>query len=333
LEIQDISPNHCQTMSPTSLQKGSSWVKLIGDYVIMPVFLLLFASCSFGAPSKIVVPMKNESRPLIIAHRGARSLAPENTLAAARKALELGADMWELDVAITSDNELVVVHDDTLERTCDVKDLFPGKFPWRVWEFTLAEIKTLDCGSWFNQTDPFDQIQAGAVSRDETESYMGEPMPTFRQALAFTHDNNWRVNVELKEQPNEQLGRMLVEKTVNLIDELGMDERGQVVVSSFNHEYLKTVHSLNPDIPIQALTDKKIDNLSEYLAELGTDTCNPKVNVWSPEELGDLGQSGIQFNVWTVNDEAVMRQLIAVNVHGIFTDFPQLLERVLNNNQ
>jgi glycerophosphoryl diester phosphodiesterase len=147
-------------------------------------------------------------------------LAPENTLASARKALELGADMWELDVAVTSDNDLVVLHDDTLDRTCNVKDLFPGKVPWRVWEFTLAEIKTLDCGSWFNKTDPFGQIKAGAVSQDEQESYVGEPMPTLREALQFTLDNNWRVNVELKDQPIEKLGKPLVEKTVNLISEL-----------------------------------------------------------------------------------------------------------------
>ena len=320
-------------MFQTSLPKGSSWVKRFGDSIILPVFLLLLAGCSFGATSKIVIPMKNESRPLIIAHRGARSLAPENTLAAARKALGLGADMWELDVAVTSDNELVVVHDDTLDRTCNVKDLFPGRFPWQIWDFTLAEIRTLDCGSWFNSTDPFDQIKVGAVSQDEMESYVGESMPTLREALEFTHDNSWRVNVELKEQPSEPLGRALVKKTVKLIEEFGMDKGAQVVVSSFNHAYLKTVRSLNPDIPIQALTDKKIDSLPEYLADLGTDACNPKVNVWNPEELADLGRGGIQFNVWTVNEETVMRQLIEANVHGIFTDFPQLLERVLNNNQ
>lgn len=331
LEIQDINPKNCQTVTQTTFQKGLTVVKPFGGYITMPVFLMLLASCSFGATSKSGMPNKTDSRPLIIAHRGARSLAPENTLVAALKALELGADMWELDVAVTSDSELVVMHDDTLDRTCNVKDLFPGRVPWRVWEFTLAEIKILDCGSWFNATDPFGQIKAGAVSKDDMELYVGEPAPTLREALEFTLDNNWRVNVELKEQPNEKLGKALVEKTVNLIGELGMDQRGQVVISSFNHEYLKTVRSLNPNIPIQALTEKEIDNLTEYLTQLGTDTCNPKVNVWSPEELGDLGRSGIQFNVWTVNDETVMRQLIEANVHGIFTDFPQLLARVLSN--
>jgi glycerophosphoryl diester phosphodiesterase len=299
----------------------------------MPFLLALLASCSSAAPTQTGMPVKSDRRPLVIAHRGARSLAPENTLAAARKALELGADMWELDVAVTADGELVIIHDDTLDRTCNVKQIFPGRVPWRVWEFTLAEIQTLDCGSWFNETDPFGQIQAGNVSAEEMESYVGEPAPTLRQALEFTRDNHWRVNVELKEQPTEALGQTLVDEAVSLIQELGMAEGDQVVVSSFNHEYLKTVRALNPQLPIQALTSKEIDNLPEYLAQLGTNACNPKVNVWSPQELGELGRSGIQFNVWTVNDEAVMRQLIEANVHGIFTDVPQVLALVLKQMQ
>jgi len=299
----------------------------------VPVLLALLACCSSATPTPSVAPAQKTSRPLIIAHRGARSLAPENTLAAARKALELGADLWELDVAVTSDGEMVVVHDDTLDRTCNVQQIFPGRFPWRVWDFTLAEIQTLDCGSWFNETDPFEQIREGNVSAAEQEAYVGERAPTLRQALEFTRDNNWRVNVELKDQPNEALGKTLVENSIALIQELGMDDGEQVVISSFNHEYLKTIRAQAPQIPIQALTSKEIDSLAEYLDQLGASACNPKANIWSAKELAELGQSGIQFNVWTVNDEAVMNQLIEANVQGIFTDFPQTLALILNEQQ
>ena len=325
--------------------KGMAIVIPFRKFITMPVLLMFLAGCSPGGISTTDTPsnilgsdeamMLNDSadRTLIIAHRGARSLAPENTLAAARKALELGADLWELDVAVTADNELVVVHDDTLERTSNVKDLFPGRSPWQVWGFTLAEIKTLDSGSWFIRTDPFGQIKSGAVSQDEKESFVGEPMPTLREALEFTRDNHWRVNVELKDQPTEALGQVIVEKAVALIHELGMDDGVQVVVSSFNHDYLKNLRSLNSNIPIQALTSKKIKNLSDYLSVLGTNACNPKVDVWDPDELADLGQDGLQFNVWTVNDEATMRQLVDARVHGIFTDFPQVLSQVLNSSK
>jgi glycerophosphoryl diester phosphodiesterase len=295
----------------------------------MPIMFTLLAACSSPSPAPTKGPVDNHPSPLIIGHRGARSLAPENTLAAARKALQVGADMWELDVAVTSDGELVVIHDDTLDRTCNVAQVFPGRVPWRVWEFTLTEIQTLDCGSWFNDTDPFGQIKAGNVSEKDLESYVGERIPTLRQALEFTRDNNWRVNVELKDQPNEALGKTVVEKTVALIQELGMDGGDQVVLSSFNHDYLRSIRTLDPSLTIQALTSKKIGNVAEYLAELGTNACNPQVTIWSPQDLGKMSQDGILFTVWTVNDVDVMEQLIEANVQGIITDFPQTLVAIL----
>lgn len=273
------------------------------------------------------------SPPLVIAHRGARSLAPENTLAAARKAMEVGADMWELDVAVTADGELVVVHDDTLDRTCNVREIFPDRVPWRVWDFTLAEIQTLDCGSWFNETDPFEQIKAGNVSEADQQAYMGERAPTLRQALEFTRDNRWRANVELKKQPTRELGDLIVEKSVALVEDLGMDDGEQVVVSSFEHDYLRTLRALNPHIPIQILTSEPIPDLPTYLSELDTDACNPKVSAWTPQQLRELGASGIHFNVWTVNDEITMRHLIEASVQGIITDYPQTLIANLRSSQ
>lgn len=238
--------------------------------------------------------------------------------------------MWELDVAVTSDGELVVIHDDTLERTCNAAEVFPERRPWNVWELTMTEIESLDCGSWFGARDPFGQIKAGKVSPEDVASYAGERAPTLRQALEFTLDNDWRVNVELKEQPTDELGRILVEKTVALIQELGMSRGDRVAVSSFNHEYLKQLRSLDPRVPIQALTSQKIRDLPAYLHQLGTNACNPKAGVWSRQELGELGQSGVEFNVWTVNDESEMQQLIEANVHGIITDYPQTLLLLLS---
>jgi glycerophosphoryl diester phosphodiesterase len=287
---------------------------------------VMLDACS---PASTEKPAMTFLPPLVIAHRGARSLAPENTLAAGRKALEVGADMWELDVTATVDGELVVMHDDTLDRTCNAQEIFPERMPWRVEEFTLAEIQTLDCGSWFNDTDPFEQIKAGNVSEKDLESYVGERMPTLRQALEFTRDNNWRVNVELKDQPTEALGQTVVEKTVALIQELGMGGGDQVVLSSFNHDYLRSIRTLDPTLTIQALTSKKIGDLAEYLAQLGTNACNPQVTIWSPQDLGKMSQDGILFNVWTVNDVDVMEQLIEANVQGIITDYPQTLVAIL----
>jgi glycerophosphoryl diester phosphodiesterase len=313
-----------------AVTKGSRIVRSWWSYALVPALLALLASCSSSGVAPTSAPVGNDTRPLIIAHRGARSLAPENTLAAARQALQAGADMWELDVAVTSDGELVVIHDDTLERTCNAEQIFPERRPWSVWEFTLAEVESLDCGSWFGDRDPFGQIKAGNVSAEEVASYVGERAPTLRQALEFTRDNSWRVNVELKEQPADDLGRILVDKTVALIQELGMDDGDQVVVSSFKHEYLTEIRASSPRIPIQALTSQKIKDLPAYLQQLGTNACNPKAGVWQPQELGELGSSGIEFNVWTVNDESEVKELIAAKVHGIITDYPQTLSLILN---
>ena len=267
--------------------------------------------------------------PLVIAHRGARSLAPENTLAAAKKAYELGSDLWELDVAVTADDELVLMHDDSLVRTCNAPDVFPGREPFNLWDFTLAEIQTLDCGSWFNSKDPFDQIAAGNVTAEERESYVGEKVPTLRQALEFTRDNNWRVNVEIKDQPDPAKGQVLIEKTVALVTELGMDKDQQLVISSFNHDYLRKVRELNPSITIQAITQTRIGDLTEYLNDMGSDTVNPRINTWSYQNMMDLEAQGVHFNVWTVNDELTMKALINTGVSGIITDFPQTVIELL----
>ena len=334
------------------------------------------------------------SRPLLIAHRGARSLAPENTITAARKALELGADMWELDVGMTVDGELLVIHDSTLTRTSNAKEILPERRPWSLHECTLDEIKGLDFGTWFIDEDPFGQIAAGAVSPAETERYRGEGAPTLRQALGFTRDRNWRVNVEIKdlrgtsgdpqvvlkvialveEDPFGQIaagavlpaelesyrgepaptlrqalgftrGRswrvnveikdlrgtagdsQVVAKLAALIEELDMVDR--VLVSSFNHRYLKEVRERNAAIVTGALVSKPHPDPESLLHELGAQAYHPSVNAIRRTEITRLRKMGFRVNVWTVNEPKVMRSLIRAGASGIFTDFPQLLKPLL----
>lgn len=269
------------------------------------------------------------NKPLIIAHRGARSLAPENTISAARKAVEAGADMWELDVSVTADGELFIMHDDTLERTCNVEEVFPDRRPWNVQDFTLAEVRQLDCGSWYVQEDPFQQIAAGNVSATDLETYKGEKAPTLREALDFTRDHHWAVNIEIKEQPDDATAALAVEKTVALVTELGMDDGRQVVISSFEHAYLRQVRALNNRIPIQILTNADIQELDQYLNGFDTKYVNPKVTVWNPEQLKELSARGVLINVWTVNEETDLQAMIDANVYGIITDFPQRLSQLL----
>ena len=295
--------------------------------IILLTSLVMNTACSADKPA-VEMPTVNNHRPLNIAHRGARSLAPENTLAAARLGLEIGADMWELDVAMTADGELVVLHDDTLERTSNARQVFPDRSPWLVHTFTLDELRQLDFGSWFNETDPFKQIASGAVTEEMQQRYVGEPIPTLREALTFTKENNWRVNVEIKDATGFPPDKDLPEKVVALIKALQMTDR--VLISSFNHNYLTRVKAANPNLPLAALVESPPDDPIALVQGLGALGYNPGIKRLNPNDIPAIRQAGVEVYVWTVNDEATMRRLIDNNVSGIFTDFPQLLKTLLN---
>jgi glycerophosphoryl diester phosphodiesterase len=265
---------------------------------------------------------------LNIAHRGARSLAPENTLAAARRAYEIGADLWELDVAMTADGELLVIHDDTLERTSNVEDIFPERKPWNVSEFTLAEIRQLDFGSWFNEDDPFQQIKDGNVPLADQKSYVGEPAPTLRDALQFTLDHQWKVNIEIKSLVGTPGDKLVVSKVVSLVQERGMQDR--VLISSFNHDYLVQVKTLDASIPTAALVSIGYPAPASLVERLNAQAYNPKLGEVTIQEISDLRQKGIDVYIWVVNEPEAMKRLIVAGASGLFTDYPQVLKEILD---
>ncbi len=266
---------------------------------------------------------------LNIAHRGARSLAPENTLLAAEKGLALGADLWELDVAVTRDGELVVLHDDTLERTSNVETIFPERRPWSVWTFTLAELRQLDFGSWYAEKDPFGQIQTGAVSAADLACFKGAPIPTLREALEFTRQHQWRVNIEIKDASQTPGDADVVEKVAGLVNQLDMVDR--VIISSFNHAYIRRVKAANPEIVTAALVDQAAPDGVALLEETGAQAYNPNGRYLDEKTVRALCAAGYDVLVWTVNEEADMRRLIEWGVSGIITDFPQRLNKILRS--
>ena len=289
--------------------------------------VVLMSACSFDAPPPAPLEESLTMNVLNIAHRGARSLAPENTLLAAEKGLALGADLWELDVAVTQDGELVVLHDDTLERTSNAAQVFPNRKPWAVWTFTLAELRQIDFGSWFIEKDPFGQIKAGAVSLEEQASFKGAPIPTLREALAYTRDHNWRINIEIKDASNTPGDAFVVEQVVELVKELDMLDR--VIISSFNHDYLKRIHAAEPDLVTAALVDRAVADPVALLEETGAQAYNPGLKYVDETTVRAVRAAGYDVLVWTVNEEEDMRRLIEWGVSGIFTDFPQRLSKVL----
>jgi glycerophosphoryl diester phosphodiesterase len=258
-----------------------------------------------------------------IAHRGARSLAPENTLAAARKGLEIGADLWESDVGVTSDGALILFHDDSLARTTDATARFPDRAPWTFTTFTLAEIRSLDAGSWFVDTDPFDQIAAGAVTPAESAAYRGEQVPTLREALLLTRDAGWCINLELKRLPAPLERFPVVERVLALVAELEMPPH-QVILSAFNHGWLRQAQALRPDIEVQALIGYSFTEPLDW-GDLSFATYNARSTLVTEEKIREVTRQGIAVNLFTVNEEDDMRRFIAAGVTGLFTDFPHKL--------
>ncbi len=262
-----------------------------------------------------------------IAHAGASSHAPQNTLAAGRLALEMGADVWGVDARLTRDGALVLMHDATLDRTTDVEDLFPTRAPWPVERSTLDEIRRLDAGSWFVEEDPFGEIAAGNVDSSALSAYIGEPVPTLREALRFVAEHRWLIDVEIK--PTEGTDpEALARDLLDLIEETGTAER--VMVSSFDHGFLRAVKELDPTIPTGVLSVfAPLDPLA-YLNDLQADVYLPSLVGFTEGLLLELRDAGIGVHLWTYNTEEQLERLARTpGVTGIYTDSPHRLEAAL----
>ena len=257
----------------------------------------------------------------VIAHRGARSLAPENTLAAARKAHQLGADLWETDVAVTADDHLILMHDDAMTRTTNVSDIFPGRVPAAFSTYSLAEIRSLDAGSWFERDDPFGQIAIGAVDNQALAGYAGEKVPTLREAFELTLALDWFLNLELKAQPSPKNNFDLVNAVLELADEvkIGPDH---LLFSSACLAWLKTLKQRRPEFEVQAILGLFAEDPMDFTDPF-FDTFNPRHTRVSLDQLKTQVDLGLKLNPYSVNDEDMIASLIEIGVAGLITDYPQ----------
>jgi len=258
---------------------------------------------------------------VIIAHRGARSLAPENTLVAARKAHAVGADLWETDVAVSADDQLFLMHDDSMMRTTDVADRFPDRIPAPFSTYTLAEIRSLDAGSWFERDDPFGQVAAGAVDRKELLAYIGEKVPTVREAFELTLELDWFLDLELKAQPKPKGGFDVVGAVLALADEVGIGP-DHLLFSSARHGWLKALKQRQPDFEVQAILGLFPEDPIDF-SDPFFDTFNPRITRVSIEQLEEQLARGIRLNPYSVNEPEDIARLTAIGITGLITDFPQ----------
>jgi glycerophosphoryl diester phosphodiesterase len=264
-------------------------------------------------------------RRVIAAHRGARSLAPENTLAAARLALAAGARMWEIDVRMSRDGELVLLHDPDLRRTSDAQSKFPGRSPWLVDDFTLAELRSLDFGSWFAKADPFGLIAAGEISPADLAKYSGLPLATLEEAILFTVGNDWLLNIEIKDLSGRSGNEAIAEKLVILVNSLDAAEK--VLVSSFNHKYLARIRKSDKNIRTGVLVSSFQPDPAALMAELDAFAFNPRLRAFCPWQIAGLKRKGFGVLVWVINNPWLARACFSMGADGIFTDFPQRFSR------
>jgi len=242
------------------------------------------------------------------AHRGAAGLAPENTLAAFRIAIELGADATELDLQTTKDGVVVVMHDDTVDRTTDGRG--------RIGDLRLAEIKQLDAGAKFSP------------------AFRGERVPTLRELIDLvksTGKAGFRLNLEMKfAEGREGQPPDLEERVLAVLRETGFIDR--VIVQSFHHPSAAKMKTLAPGIPCGLLVGQRRQPADPGAAvhRHGVDYYAPHYSLVTPEMLSTLHRSGIPVVAWTVNDPADMRRLLAMGLgalpgDGMISDYPDRL--------
>ena len=260
----------------------------------------------------------------ICAHRGARSIAPENTLMAMGKAHLCGADLWETDIQETAEGELVLFHDQTLERTTDVRisPEFSVRSPWPLAEFTFAELQKLDAGTWFLQSDPFESIASGEVAKDDFSAIRTQKIPRLDDVLGKCRQDDFPINLEIKDQTGTRADRTIVRKILDLLKI--SDTEQLVLISSFNHDYLRQVKQLNASIATAALVEKKHpDNLLIYLHNLEVDAYHPDQLITDAALVRQLANAGMRVNLWTVNDPERAQYFINAGATFICTDWPQ----------
>lgn len=234
---------------------------------------------------------KMSSRPVqITGHRGASGLAPENTLAAFRKAIDLRLDAIEFDVQRSIDGYLVVFHDTELDRLTNGKGLLR--------ERTLASLKALDVGSWFGK------------------EFKDERIPTLHELFNLMRDNNLLLYLEMKDPaffPNME------DEIAALIQEYGFVER--CCVRSFDHDSLHRLHRVAPEIPISELWYTKFPDAEETTYP----TLNMMYGLCDASHMAAAHARGQKVTCWTVNELDDAKNLIAMGVDGLTTDYPDRL--------
>lgn len=280
-------------------------------YVLFAAMALLAIAIVVHIYNKDVFgPNKANLSPLVIAHRGASGHAPENTLAAVRKGLAQQADLIEVDLHLSADGEVVVIHDATLERTTDGQGA--------VSEHSLAALQGLDAGSWFDT------------------AFAGEGIPTLQEVMQAV-DGQATLLLEIKWGADGSLYEGIEEKVIAQVD--SFQAQKWVIVQSFRTEVIRRIHELAPDLPVHKLIIGNLPmlpihhdghfQLSSAFAYPYVQAINPSHQLLTQKFVNVAHQKGFQVFSYTVNKPEEMHRLMKLGVDGIITNYPDRLRSVI----
>lgn len=239
-------------------------------------------------------------RTKVWAHRGASGYAPENTLPAFQKAVEMKADGVELDIQLTKDGELVVIHDETVDRVSDGTGF--------VRDYTLEELRRLD------------------VSRP-ISGFRTVRIPTLAEVLEELKPTGLTVNIECKTGIFFYPG--LEEKMLKMVRDMQMTER--IWCSSFNHESVLRVKALCPEMKTGFLVQDVLADAAGYTRQHGVMALHPALyHMQDPELIRKCKENGLAVHIWTVNDQKDMEELCRAGADALITNYPDIAKSVVN---
>ena len=235
----------------------------------------------------------------IFAHRGFSGKYPENTMLAFEKAVEIGVDGIELDVHLTKDNEIVIIHDEDIKRTTDGEGL--------VKDMTLEELRKFDASATFRGQYGFCGI------------------PTLREYFELVKDTPIVTNIELKTGVYEY--HTIEQRVIDMVREFGLSDK--IIFSSFNHFTVKRCEEIAPEIKRGFLTGDWLYDFGKYTAERNVQCCHPWHISLSEETVKEMHDAGCEINTWTVNEYEDIKKLSAWGVDSLIGNFPDRMIEVL----
>lgn len=228
--------------------------------------------------------------PPVFAHRGASYYAPENTMAAFAKAYELGIQWLEFDVMLTADQQVVVIHDETLDRTTNGTG--------EVHQYRYAELQQLDAGSWFGS------------------AFSGQRIPLLKDVIHWMQQHQMKANIELKAQPGQE--QLIAKQVLAIIGQTSQNH----LISSFSHGILYAVRNLDADCWIGLLMDEWLNDWHVICEELNAVSVHTNHDIINPERVAAIKSTQRPVYCYTVNDRNRAQELFSWGVDAVYSDCP-----------